>query len=223
MIFLFSVLAIASINLCISNSLFRHWLLLFTGIIGVTLHEFSHYLIAKAFGFKITQVRWFQMPTRSNPNMGYVAFTRPRTVLGSLGHVLVSIAPLLIGATCLYFGSQHPFIANLASKLQAQSLVNYPMTLITHLSKAGLGDVLSLFALASVTLYMLPSWTDIKGALEGSLYLSLAIYILLSLGVVYLSQLEQIILYWLNTLGTLMSLGVFLSIPIALFALLTRR
>lgn len=223
MIFLISVLAIICINWCIGSSRFRHWLLLTTGVIGVTVHECSHYLMAKVFGFKITQVRYFQMPTKANPQMGYVAFTRPKGVFGSIGHVFVSLAPLLLGALCLYLGSQLPYIQSLTYQLSNQSLIDFPVTLYSHITRASLGELFGLFSLASVTLYMLPSITDIKGALEGSLYLGAFFYIALSLGVVYLSQFEQILGYWLNALGTLMSIGVVISLPIALFAILTKR
>ncbi|WP_119008986.1 hypothetical protein [Vibrio superstes] len=221
--FLIAILAIYLANSCIHTSRFRSLIVFVTGIVGVTLHELSHYLIAKMLGFKVTQVCLFRMPTRANPTMGYVMFTRPDSMLGSVGHVLVSIAPLIIGGVCLYQGTQLTYVSSLIAQLQSASWSDYPETLYSIAIHSSLLDLASLFVLASITLYMLPSATDIRGALEGSLYIGLAVYLMIILGVTYTLSISDILFKYLEQLGTLMTIGVALSLPIATFALVTKK
>ncbi|MFC0058979.1 metalloprotease family protein [Vibrio inusitatus] len=221
--FLIAILAIYLANSCIHSSRFRSLIVFVTGIVGVTLHELSHYLVAKVLGFKVTQVCLFRMPTRANPTMGYVMFTRPDSIMASVGHVLVSIAPLIIGGICLYLGTQLTYVSSLIAQLQSASLPDYPETLYAIAIHSSLFDLVCLFVLASITLYMLPSTTDIKGALEGSLYVGLAVYLMIILGITYTLSVSKHLFDYLEQLGTLMTFGVILSLPIAIFALLTKR
>ncbi|MEZ9833023.1 hypothetical protein AB4341_05775 [Vibrio breoganii] len=223
MFFIAAITAIYLINSCINHSRFRGGILFSTGIIGVPVHEISHYLFAKLLGFKVLEVRLFQMPSHANTTMGYVSFTRSKSIVGAVFHVLVSIAPLIIGSFCLYLGAQLPHIQSLIAELLRSSLLDYPKTLYLFITQANYLQLLSLFILASITIHMLPSWVDIKGALEGSVYISLFAYAMLTIGLVYSVQLWEVIDHGLHALGLLMMIGVILASPIALFALLTKR
>ncbi|CAM3031012.1 hypothetical protein [Vibrio rarus] len=223
MTFILSSLGIYLIHYLIQASRLKTPIIFCTGLIGVTVHELSHYLMAKVCGFHVTEVRLFQMPTRTNPTMGYVAFTRPNSIFGAVGHVLVSVAPLILGSLCLALSSNLSFINQLTHTIQHQSIINYPTAIYSLIQQATIIDLVVLFALASITLHMLPSSTDIKGALKGSLYVGCLVYFLMLAGVLYMTHIESFIMHWAAWLGAVMSFGLLAALPIAGLAMITRR
>jgi hypothetical protein len=74
---------------------------LFTGWLGVPVHELSHLLAAKLFGHRIVSWRLFD-PDPVSGTLGYVrhAYAR-RSAWQLLGNVFIGLAPLLAGALVL--------------------------------------------------------------------------------------------------------------------------
>ena len=84
------------------------------GIIGVTVHEFSHYLFCLIFQHKVTSDKFFK-PNWETGVMGYVHHTyNIHNIYQSIGQVFISIAPMIVGSSLII----------LLSKLQMTTLVD---------------------------------------------------------------------------------------------------
>ena len=71
------------------------------GIVGVTIHEFSHYLFCLIFGHKVTDVKFFK-PNWETGVLGYVHHTYNRkNLFQSIGQVFISLAPMIVGSSLI--------------------------------------------------------------------------------------------------------------------------
>ncbi|MDA0155230.1 hypothetical protein AB4239_03615 [Vibrio sp. 10N.286.45.C10] len=183
-------------------------LVFITGIVGVPLHELGHYLMCKLVGFKVTEVKLFQMPTQDNPVLGYVNYEYPMTISGSIRKVIVSIGPIFTGIVALYFLSPQvtPYLFN-----------NNTIDLMLFMNKAGWQQWFLIWVLSSVTLHMLPSLTDIKIAMAGSLWIGVFTYV----GLIYAASHTTTVLsnvdIYLEEMAGLMSVGAIIAtVPVAI-------
>lgn len=183
-------------------------LVFITGIVGVPLHELGHYLMCKLVGFKVTEVKLFQMPTQDNPVLGYVNYEYPMTISGSIRKVIVSIGPIFTGIVALYFLSPQvtPYLFN-----------NNTIDLTLFMNKAGWQQWFLIWVLSSVTLHMLPSLTDIKIAMAGSLWIGVFTYV----GLIYAASHTTTVLsnvdIYLEEMAGLMSVGAIIAtVPVAI-------
>ncbi|GAB6169583.1 hypothetical protein JCM1393_20430 [Clostridium carnis] len=74
---------------------------IFTGIIGTTVHEFSHAIMCKLFLHKIIDIKWFSL-SLENRELGYVKHTfNKRNIYQRIGNFFIGIAPIIVGSTIL--------------------------------------------------------------------------------------------------------------------------
>ena len=77
--------------------------ILFTGIIGVSIHELSHYIMCKIFAHKVHEVKLFT-PDRfkEDGTLGYVSHTYNRkSIYQNIGNFFIGIAPMVLGTVFL--------------------------------------------------------------------------------------------------------------------------
>lgn len=183
-------------------------LVFITGIVGVPLHELGHYLMCKLVGFKVTEVKLFQMPTQDNPVLGYVDYECPMTISGSIRKVIVSIGPIFTGIVALYFLSPQvtPYLFN-----------NNTIDLTLFMNKAGWQQWFLIWVLSSVTLHMLPSITDIKIAMAGSLWIGVFTYVGLIYAASHTTTVLSSVNIYLEQMAGLMSVGAIIAtVPVAI-------
>ncbi len=183
-------------------------LVFITGIVGVPLHELGHYLMCKLVGFKVTEVKLFQMPTQDNPVLGYVNYEYPMSISGSIRKVIVSIGPIFTGIVALYFLSPQvtPYLFN-----------NNTIDLTLFMNKAGWQQWFLIWVLSSVTLHMLPSLTDIKIAMAGSLWIGVFTYVGLIYAASHTTTVLSSVNIYLEEMAGLMSVGAIIAtVPVAI-------
>ena len=73
-----------------------------TGIIGTTIHEFSHYIMCKLFGHKVKSVKWFSISMDENSELGYVSHSyNQKNIYQRVGNFFIGVAPIVIGTLIL--------------------------------------------------------------------------------------------------------------------------
>ncbi len=183
-------------------------LVFITGIVGVPLHELGHYLMCKLVGFKVTEVKLFQMPTQDNPVLGYVNYEYPISISGSIRKVMVSIGPIFSGIIALYFLSPQvtPYLFN-----------NSSIDLALFMNKAGWQQWILIWVLSSITLHMLPSLTDIRIAITGSLWIGVFTYVGLIYAASHTTTVLSSVNVYLEEMANLMSVGAIIAtVPVAI-------
>lgn len=72
--------------------------IILTGIIGTTIHEFSHYIMCKIFLHKVVEVKWFSLKLNIGGELGHVKHTfNPKNIYQRIGNFFIGVAPILIG------------------------------------------------------------------------------------------------------------------------------
>lgn len=128
------------------------------GIIGIPIHEFSHFLFCKIFGHKVTEAKFFS-PNWETGVMGYIQHTYNRNnIFQSIGQVFISIAPMIVGTfliTILYnaFG-----ISNIGLK----SILDNPTLTIKCIT--------FIYIFVCISSYMICSIQDFKNCFTGIVY-----------------------------------------------------
>lgn len=185
-------------------------LVFITGIVGVPLHELGHYLMCKLVGFKVTEVKLFRMPTQDNPILGYVSYEYPASISGSIRKVMVSLGPIFSGILALYFLSPQvtPYLFNNSS---------LDLALALFMNKAGCQQWILIWVLSSITLHMLPSLTDIKIAITGSLWIGVFTYVGLIYAASHTTSVLSSVDVYLEEMANLMSVGAIIATgPVAI-------
>ena len=73
-----------------------------SSFIGTPIHEFGHYIMAKLFGFKVYNAKFFPTKVKDNGDgtvtLGYVSWgAKKRRITNSIGMLLVGIGPFISG------------------------------------------------------------------------------------------------------------------------------
>lgn len=77
---------------------FGRYGIIFTGIIGTTIHEFSHYIMCKLFFHKVTEVKWFSIKLDGSGELGHVKHTfNPKNIYQRIGNFFIGVAPIFVG------------------------------------------------------------------------------------------------------------------------------
>ncbi|MEZ8883102.1 hypothetical protein AB4511_09105 [Vibrio sp. 10N.222.54.F6] len=153
-------------------------------------------------------MKLFQMPTQDNPVLGYVNYEYPMTISGSIRKVIVSIGPIFTGIVALYFLSPQvtPYLFN-----------NNTIDLTLFMNKAGWQQWFLIWVLSSVTLHMLPSLTDIKIAMAGSLWIGVFTYVGLIYAASHTTTVLSSVNIYLEEMAGLMSVGAIIAtVPVAI-------
>ena len=74
-----------------------------TGLVGTPIHELGHFLLAKLFGFHVTDVALFRpIAGKADGVLGYVSYTYDKSSLWQqLGCFFVGIAPMILGVLAI--------------------------------------------------------------------------------------------------------------------------
>lgn len=74
-----------------------------TGLVGTPIHELGHFLLAKLFGFHVTDVALFRpIAGKADGVLGYVSYTYDQGSLWQqLGCFFVGIAPMVLGVLAI--------------------------------------------------------------------------------------------------------------------------
>lgn len=190
-----------------------------TGVVGVPVHELGHLLFVYLFGCKPTHIKLFQLPSASSNTLGYVSYQYSATLLAPIKVAFISIAPIFFGVACLSVLTPLLPVIDIHA-LSLDFLLNYGINFVKTATLLQWGV---LYLCTSITIYMLPSSTDIKGALKGTVMVVASIYFIMVLGGISLSFIFEPITHYLNQIGVVMLFGVILTLPIYTVAALTRR
>ncbi|RDY26999.1 hypothetical protein CHL78_011050 [Romboutsia weinsteinii] len=77
--------------------------ILLTGIVGVSIHELSHYIMCKIFAHKVQEVKLFTPEGfKEDGTLGYVSHTYNRkSIYQNIGNFFIGIAPMVLGTVFL--------------------------------------------------------------------------------------------------------------------------
>ncbi|WP_435000112.1 hypothetical protein ACRZ5S_22275 (plasmid) [Vibrio scophthalmi] len=182
-----------------------------TALFGTPVHELGHYSMCKLFGFKVEEVCWFRIPTSDNPTFGYVSYLYPRTPVALIQNIIVSLGPLLTGFFSIWALS--PYL---------EAIFISPSTglwQISQLKDITWQDTFLLWVFCSITLHMLPSRSDIQGAMKGSFIVGTIIYVLISVGIVTGMNMSSFISNVMPRLTDMLNTSLVLVAPIVILAI----
>lgn len=128
------------------------------GIVGIPIHEFSHFLFCKIFGHKVTEAKFFS-PNWETGVMGYIQHTYNRNnIFQSIEQVFISIAPMIVGTfliTLLYNAFD-------ISSIGLQSIRNNPVLAVKCIT--------FVYIFVCISSYMICSIQDFKNCFRGIIY-----------------------------------------------------
>lgn len=125
------------------------------GIIGVTVHEFSHYLFCLIFRHKVDSVKFFK-PNWETGVMGYVHHTyNVHSLYQSIGQVFISLAPMIVGSSLIILLSRVFGISDIGLK----SILENPNLVLKYTT--------FIYIFICISSYMICSWQDFKNCLSG--------------------------------------------------------
>lgn len=172
-----------------------------TGLIGTTVHEFSHYIMCKLFLHKVIDVKFFSIKVKRN-ELGHVSHSyNKRSLYQRVGNFFIGIAPILFGTLIiiLLFKVLLPenfnnTIINLNLKEYLNLANNFSIiTFIIDLLRDSMIIVLSLFKIAnlisfkfwiflflaiSISTHMSLSKADLKNSIDGIIFIFIISFII---------------------------------------------
>ncbi len=173
--------------ICISFSKTTGWKGVYlTAWIGTPVHELGHVIFCHLFCHKVKEVALFQ-PDKSSGVLGYVHHSyNPKSIYQSIGNFFIGIAPMLTGSAILFLLFDSFFHGNAASPVKAGIDVNNINTSIitvftevyngmkqnfnalsVSVTKPTLTTAILVYVMASISVHLAPSHTDLKNALPG--------------------------------------------------------
>ncbi|TQQ84759.1 hypothetical protein EXD82_04980 [Peptacetobacter hominis] len=177
--------------------------LLITGIIGVPVHELSHYITCRIFLHKVESVELFRPSALKNDGvLGRVVHSREKgNIYKMIGDFFIGTAPVIIGSIIiyslirLYLGSEaeiFDMIVNIdksINMIESREIVKF----ILHILTAGIDTmflilkspslksiqgILILFSVYSISIHLSLSKKDIENSINASFIVALIIIIL---------------------------------------------
>lgn len=183
-----------------------------TGIIGVPVHEFGHYILCKIFCFKVTNVVWFQLP--KNGCGGYVEYLSKPTVFSAFLRLLIAIGPLFSGALAI------SIISMVYSYPIPHTHSEFQYFVSTNMEDLSIKWISYIWLVSSIMLHTLPSLTDIKQAFSGSALLVIIISLSSTFGLTfYLLQIYDLMMPVLTATKTYLTFAVSIYAPFFIFIL----
>ena len=135
------------------------------GIIGVTVHEFSHFIFCLIFKHKVESVKFFK-PNWETGTMGYVHHTyNVRSLYQSIGQVFVSLAPMIVGSSFIILLSRLFDISDIGLK----SMFENPILMVKYIT--------FIYIFICISSYMICSWQDFKNCFSGIVCIFICIII----------------------------------------------
>ena len=197
-LYLAPILVIRAWTVVFSVMTNKAWsIFVWTGAIGVPIHEASHLLACWIFGLKPTKVVFYG-PNRSTGTLGYVNFRyRPKSIRANLGLFVQGVAPLISGTVlvtlCLTHASAKSVVPlsiydgegnGAGVVLFVLDAVLNTLTMASVGVLSGATGALTVFFAACVSLHAIPSWADIQIGLRGAVaLLATTLFGIISIGV----------------------------------------
>lgn len=128
---------------------------------GVSIHELSHYFVAKILLHRVSALKMYQKPTAKGRPLGYVIHEPRIAFLAPITNLLIGIAP--------FFGGV--LVAFLVTKEIVPELLYLSVFEVTlkHLQAIGLLRLMLWLVFTSgVLIYSIPSRTDVKNGRLGA-------------------------------------------------------
>ncbi len=184
--------AVEKASRAILTRTFGWWSVLWTGWIGVPIHEMSHFVMAKLFRHRVSELHLFSPDPRTGM-LGYVNHTwKPESLFQRAGNFFIGIAPVIGGAATLVLLTRlvlpQGSILDDSSRILAGFLshpdtstglalarhfgLDLPVSLFTPPMLASWRLWLVLYLVMAVGLHMSPSSEDLKGTWKGFAYIA---------------------------------------------------
>lgn len=224
-------------NELIYNSLGKYGII-GTGIIGTTIHEFSHALLCKIFFHKITDIKWFSLNI-DDRELGHVNHTfNKNSFYQRIGNFFIGVAPILIGSiiltlfyklflsnsfdtilknininSYLYLGNNFSIIDFF--NLLLNQFILFLKSTFTINNISSISFWIFLFIAISISTHMSLSKADFKNSLDGIIFIFIISFII-SIVLVLFKIPETIILSRLIIFNvfliSFLSIGIFFSL-----------
>ena len=124
------------------------------GFIGVSVHEFSHYIFCILFKHKITEVKFFK-PNWDTGVLGYVNHSyNTKSLFQSIGQVFISMAPMIVGSSLIILLSKAFDISSIGLK----SILSNPLL--------GFKSMIFIYIFICISSYMICSLQDFKNCFK---------------------------------------------------------
>ena len=124
------------------------------GFIGVSVHEFSHYIFCILFKHKITEVKFFK-PNWDTVVLGYVNHSyNTKSLFQSIGQVFISMAPMIVGSSLIILLSKAFDISSIGLK----SILSNPLL--------GFKSMIFIYIFICISSYMICSLQDFKNCFK---------------------------------------------------------
>ncbi len=210
-----------------------------TGVIGTPIHELSHALFCIIFGHKIEKIKLFQIG--NDGTIGYVNHSyNKKNIYHRIGNFFIGIAPIIGGTAMiyliLYFGVPELF-GDIWSEIIFVEYLNFDLLDINFYS--GLFDICNsvfslLFSFGNlfnfrwwicillsifIAMHMLISSADIKGALDGLIFVLLTLLILniVAYFVGFISYITEGILMFVSLIIPILFICLILNFILVIF------
>lgn len=156
-------------------------LVIWTGLIGTPVHEFSHALMCVLFRHRIVDICFYQKPDATG-TMGYVNHAyNQMSLYQQIGNYFIGVAPLLGGTAAIYLlmmlllpGASTAFLSILSANLNGVPSVSLFYTTFGQMVSAIFEQaghpvlfILFLFLSMCIAAHMRLSPEDIKGSIPG--------------------------------------------------------
>lgn len=189
-----------------------------TGVVGVTLHETSHFLMCMLFGVKVKSVKLFT--PSSLAQLGYVQYSYNRnSLIQSVGHFFIGYAPFILSFVFIWSITLYLLGIDLLIVTLTQGEGGFYLwsELLHQIREQIFSGAIWLFCFISVFLHMMPSEADLRGARMGEGALLIIIILTLLVEFFALGHMNQVTLAVTQTLQLLTKFVVsFIVIVIAL-------
>ncbi|MFD3303757.1 hypothetical protein [Alteromonas macleodii] len=169
--------------------------ILYTGVIGTSLHEIAHAFMCVLFRHKITEVKLFKPD--NDGTLGYVNFSyNPASLYQRIGLFFVGLAPFFMALVYFFLTTYFFLGVNLLSGTEwvtsYGAVVEDLRNFIYIVLNSGVDSVLWSLSMAAVVLHMMPSPQDLKGARTGAVMILMLYLVIVSSIFVYSGTLEWV-------------------------------
>lgn len=210
-----------------------------SGAIGTPLHECAHALFCLIFGHKINQIKLFQISS-DDGTLGFVSHSyNRRNIYQRIGNFFIGIAPIVVISSVLYLLAWlllPDFVAQVKGSFQISDFATDIVGIFEDIFKL----VNTFFSCAAtwqwwlfviigmfLALHMTLSAADIKGALDGIVFLLIAtLAVDVILGIIsdsLLTVFTQKVLYIAGYLLCFLTLSLIISIVAVVISYMFRK
>lgn len=174
---------------------FGYKVILYTGIIGTSLHEIAHAFMCVLFRHKITEVKLFKPD--SDGTLGYVNFTyQPSSLYQRIGLFFVGLAPFFMALVYFFLTTYFLLGVNLLTGTEwvtgYEAVIEDLSNFVYIVMNSGTNSFFWALSMAAVVLHMMPSPQDLKGAKTGAIVILVLYVVIVSCLYLYSGTLDWV-------------------------------